>query len=102
MKHYWLWEPTKFPLTWQGAPLMNFLAGLVVTLLILAFVTPMLINKQSGNGAPPDFHPLGVWLGAILLFGAASAAAADLAGGRAGWNHCVVSGRSLPFAAARW
>jgi len=24
VKHYWLWVPTKFPLTWQGAPLVNF------------------------------------------------------------------------------
>ena len=73
VKHYWFWEPTKFPLSWQGAPLVNFLGWLVVTLLILAFVTPMLINKQPHKKRPPDFHPLAVWLGGILLFGAAAA-----------------------------
>ena len=46
VKHYWLWVPTKFPLTWQGAPLVNFLSWAVVSLLILAFVTPVLINKH--------------------------------------------------------
>ena len=72
VKHYWLWMPTKFPLTWQGAPLVNFLSWAVVALLMLAFVTPALINKNPARRAP-DFHPLAVWLGAILLFGIASA-----------------------------
>jgi uncharacterized membrane protein len=73
VKHYWFWEPTKFPLSWHGAPLVSFLGWAVVTLLILAFVTPMLINKHPVHQRPPDFHPLGVWLGGILLFGAGSA-----------------------------
>jgi uncharacterized membrane protein len=72
VKHYWLWLPTKFPVTWQGAPLVNFLSWVVVSLLILAFVTPALINKNPVR-RPPDFHPLAVWLGAILLFGLAAA-----------------------------
>jgi uncharacterized membrane protein len=69
VKHYWYWEPTKFPLTWQGAPLVNFFGWAVVSLLILAFITPMLINKHPIHRRPPDFHPLGVWLGGVLLFG---------------------------------
>jgi len=73
VKQYWFWEPTKFPLTWQGAPLVNFFGWAVVTLLILAFITPMLINKNPVHRRPPDFHPLGVWLGGVLLFGAGSA-----------------------------
>jgi uncharacterized membrane protein len=73
VKHYWYWEPTKLSLSWQGAPLVNFFGWLVVTLLILAFVTPMLINKHPLHRRPPDFHPLGVWLGGIFLFGAGSA-----------------------------
>ena len=72
VKHYWFWMPTKFPVTWQGAPLVNFLSWAAVTLLILAFVTPALINKNPTRRAP-DFHPLAVWLGAILLFGTATA-----------------------------
>ena len=73
VRQYWFWEPTKFPVTWQGAPLVNFLSWAVVTLLVLAFVTPMLINKQPHKRLPPDFHPLGVWLGAVLLFATGSA-----------------------------
>ena len=72
VKHYWLWMPTKFPLTWQGAPLVNFFSWAVVSLLMLVFVTPALINKNPARRVP-DFHPLAVWLGAILLFGIASA-----------------------------
>jgi len=71
-KHYWIWLPTRFPVTWQGAPLMNFFSWAAVSLLILAFATPALINKNPHRRSP-DFHPLVVWLGAILLFGIAAA-----------------------------
>jgi uncharacterized membrane protein len=84
VKHYWLWTPTKFPVTWQGAPVSNFLAWAAVSVLISVIIAPALINKQPGKRNTPDFHPFAVWLGAILLFGAAcaqnglwSAAAAD-------------------------
>ena len=73
IKNYWLWTPAKFPLTWQGAPLVNFLSWGIVTLLILAVVTPALINKQLSRRGTPDFHPLCVWLGGILIFGIACA-----------------------------
>lgn len=69
VKRYWIWEPTKFPLSWQSAPLANFFGWLVVTLLLLAFVTPILISKHPLHRRPPDFHPLGIWLGGVLLFG---------------------------------
>jgi uncharacterized membrane protein len=72
VKHYWIWTPTKFPLTWQGAPPTDFIAWGTVALLILAFITPALINKQLSRRSSPDFHPLAVWLGAILLFGTAA------------------------------
>jgi len=74
-KHYWTWGPTKFPLSWQGAPLVNFFSWAIVALLILAFVSPLLIRKQPHKRLPPDFHPLGVWLGGVLLFGAGAASA---------------------------
>jgi hypothetical protein len=71
-KHYWLWLPTKFPATWQAAPLVNFFSWAAVSLLILVFITPALINKSPVRRTV-DYHPLAVWLGAILLFGVASA-----------------------------
>ena len=73
VKHYWLWTPTKFPVTWQGAPLSNFLGWLVVSLLIVVLIAPSLINKQPGKRNSPDFHSFAIWLGAILLFGIACA-----------------------------
>jgi putative membrane protein len=73
VKHYWLWTPTKFLATWQGAPLSNFLGWLVVSLLIVIFIAPSLINKQPGKRNSPDFHPFAIWLGAILFFGIACA-----------------------------
>lgn len=78
VKHYWLWMPgnpaLKFIPAWFGAPPVNFFSWGLVTVLILAFVTPALIRKQPGQKKGPDFHPLGVWLCAILIFGTACAA----------------------------
>jgi len=70
VKKFWFWETTKFPATWQGAPLVNFLSWAVVAILILAFITPLLINKQLSKRRGPDLSPLVIWLGGILLFGA--------------------------------
>jgi uncharacterized membrane protein len=67
VKDYWLWRPTKLGLLWQGAPPSNCLGWLAASLLILAFVTPALINK-SHHKFPPDYHPLMVWLLLNLLF----------------------------------
>jgi uncharacterized membrane protein len=74
VKHYWVWSPTKLPLDWYGAPIVNFLGWAVSALLILAFVTPSLINKQPGAKHPPDYYPLVIWGGVSLIFlvGAAS------------------------------
>jgi len=65
--HYWMWQPTKLGLLWQGAPPSNFLGWLVTALVVLAFVTPVLINK-SHQKFPSDYHPLIVWLLLSLLF----------------------------------
>jgi len=72
-KHYWIWTAAGFSLTPQGAPVSNPVGWFVVTLLILAFATPVLINKQLSKRNTPEFHSLAVWLGAILLFGIAAA-----------------------------
>lgn len=72
-KHFWHWRPTKIELNWQGASPMDFLAWFFVTLLILLFITPSLIKKQPGSTSTPDYHPLIVWVGALLLFAIGSA-----------------------------
>ena len=75
VKHFWIWQPTKFPLTWYGAPLVNSLGWLLTALLILAFATLALINKQPGQKKSlPDYHPLVLWLSALALFGVGAAA----------------------------
>jgi hypothetical protein len=33
----------------------------------------MLINKRPKGKSSPDYHPLGIWLGALLLFASAAA-----------------------------
>jgi len=73
LRHFWFWQPTKFPLEWHGAPASVFLGWAVVTVLALAFVTPLLINKQLSKSRGPDLHPLVFWLGALVLFTAGTA-----------------------------
>ena len=71
---WWIWRmPASVP-AWQTAPWVNFLGWAVVTLLILAFTTPWLINKQRARSSPPDYHPLGLWLLLNLLPGIGDAA----------------------------
>jgi uncharacterized membrane protein len=65
---WWLWLMPKSVPAWQSAPWINFLACAVITLLILAFTTPWLINKQRPRSSPPDYHPLVLWLLLNLLF----------------------------------
>jgi hypothetical protein len=73
----WLWQPTKIPLTWQGASPFCPIAWFFMTVLILALITPSFIRKQPGGHSPPDYHPLVVWLGALVLFGVSSAKIGD-------------------------
>jgi uncharacterized membrane protein len=73
VKHYWIWTTAGYSLTPQGAPISNSVGWFVVPLLILAFTTPLLINKQLSKRSAPDFHPLAIWLGSILLFAIAAA-----------------------------
>jgi uncharacterized membrane protein len=73
VKHYWVWQPTKLPLTWYGAPIVNFLGWAVTALLILAFTTPALLNKKPVKH-PPDYYPLLIWVLLNLVFVAGAAA----------------------------
>jgi putative membrane protein len=75
VKHLWRWTPTRLRLEWYTAPFVNFLGWAVTALLILAFITPALINKKPMKQPPPDYHPLVVWLLLNLLF--ATGAAVD-------------------------
>src|SRR5262249_15645984 len=67
-KHYWLWNVSGAKSVWYGTPWVNFVARATTTLLILAFVTPSLIQKRPGPPTPPDLHPLLVWGLCNLLF----------------------------------
>ena len=79
VKHLWLWQPTKIPVTWHGASPLSFLGWAFVSVLILAIIMPYLIRKQPGNPSAPDFAPLTLWLGAIVLFAVNSAQAGQWA-----------------------
>jgi uncharacterized membrane protein len=61
LKHYWLWLPTQTHWQWYTAPWVNFLGWFAVTLAILVFTLPWLINKQPVK-RPMDYHPLIQWM----------------------------------------
>jgi putative membrane protein len=69
----WRWAPLRVRLEWYTAPFVNFLGWGVTALLILAFITPALINKRPMKQPPPDYHPLAVWLLLNLLFATGAA-----------------------------
>ena len=73
VKHLWLWQPTRLLLNWHGVSLLAYLGWGFVSLLILMFITPSLIKKQPGSSRTSDYHPLGMWLGALLLFAVGAA-----------------------------
>ncbi len=73
VNHYWIWHvPGNVP-AWHTAPWVNFVGWATTTLLILAFTTPWLINKKHIKNAPPDYHPLIVWLLLNLLLATGNA-----------------------------
>jgi uncharacterized membrane protein len=73
IKHFWNWLPSTFPVTWQCAQPVNFLAWGLITVLILLFVSPALIVKRPRSKSGPQYHALCLWLGALLVFGLACA-----------------------------
>ncbi len=60
LKHFWIWEPTKLPFTWYGAPLVNFLGWLLTALLIVAISTPFFLSKKPVP-TPPEYLSVSVW-----------------------------------------
>ena len=68
VRHSWVWMPSALKLTWQGAPLANFLTWAAITLLILVVITPWLVVKQPRQKRGADLYPIGVWLGGLVLF----------------------------------
>lgn len=70
---YWFWQPTKLPLTWHHMPATNSLGWGLTTLLLLAFCTPLLINKYPRSRKHRvDYQPLLVWNAFLLWFGLAA------------------------------
>ena len=74
VNHYWIWQTSKKIPAWYGAPWVNFVAWGTVTLLILGFITPWLINKKPVSRPPPDYLPLIIWLLLTLLLTIGNAA----------------------------
>jgi uncharacterized membrane protein len=69
VRDYWVWERTRLPVHWQGVPVTNFVGWGVISVLILAFFTPFLINKNpASRQVSPDFLPLIVWELLMILF----------------------------------
>lgn len=73
VKHFWLWQPTKLAVDWHGTSPLSPLGWGCGALFILMFITPSLIRKQPGSSNTIDYHPLAVWVGALLLFAVGAA-----------------------------
>ena len=101
INRFWFWQPTKIHVTWHGASPVSFCGWAFVTLIIMAFVTPFLIRKQPGDLRGPEFSPLVLWLGGLVLFAVNAALAGQ-------WTVVVVDGIILLSAGffswrgARW
>lgn len=61
VRGWWVWQASKATLSWYSAPWINFLGWFILSLSILSFSIPWLINKQPVKQAM-DYHPLVVWL----------------------------------------
>jgi uncharacterized membrane protein len=101
VKHLWLWEPTKLHVTWHGASPLSFVGWTFVVLIILAVIMPYLIRKQPGNPSAPDFAPLALWGGAMVLFTINAAEAAQWAAMSLDLTVAVVAG-IFSWRGAKW
>jgi uncharacterized membrane protein len=67
LKHYWIWELTRFPYDWHGTPLTSFLGWTVTAAFVMVFVTPMLINKKPGSSSM-EYRCSIIWILLNVLF----------------------------------
>jgi uncharacterized membrane protein len=100
LNRYWLWRADQSVMAWYGAPWINFMGWLLVSLLIMAFATPFLLNKKPKK-SPPFYQPLVIWITLMALFATGAAAG--------GMKHAlyfilftVVATLSGALAGARW
>lgn len=98
--HYWLWRTDHSVMNWYGAPWINFLGWVLVSLLILAFSTPFLLNKKPKK-SPPFYQPLIIWI-TLQLWLAVGAAAGDLKTAVYFILFSLVATLSGALAGARW
>jgi uncharacterized membrane protein len=68
----WMWQTPITQSSWHHVPWTAFIGEFAVTICILAFATPWLINKQPSR-QPPDWHPLIMWGMLEILFATGNA-----------------------------
>jgi hypothetical protein len=70
--HYWDWNSGPLFRGWVETPGVEWLSRAVITLITMALVTPMLIDKKPTRQRPLAF-PLVLWLLLLLFFLTAAA-----------------------------
>jgi uncharacterized membrane protein len=100
-RHLWFWGRIRGGVAWYSAPWINFVGWGLMTLLILAFATPSLINKKPARSGPPNYYPLIVCLLVELLFGL-SAGLHQLWGAAAFTAVIAVVSSTFAVRGARW
>jgi uncharacterized membrane protein len=70
--HYWEWSSGPLFRGWMETPGVEWLSRAVITLITMALVTPMLIDKKPTRQRPLAF-PLVLWLLLLLFFLTAAA-----------------------------
>jgi len=100
LNRYWLWRADQGTLAWYGTPWINFTGWLLISLLIMAFSTPFLLNKKPKK-SPPFYQPLVIWVTIQTLF-AAGAAAGGMKSALYFILFTVVAALSGALAGARW
>lgn len=100
LNRYWLWRTDQGTLAWYGAPWVNFLGWLLVSILIMAFATPFLLNKKPKK-SPPFYQPLVIWVTLQVVF-AAGAASGGMKSALYFILFTVVATLSGALAGGRW